>query len=272
MKRAVAARIDTGRVELPILPEMAQRVAQATRDDHTDVRKLAALVMRDQALAAHVMRIANSALYGAGGPIVSLQQAVARLGMERIRQIALQVACQGAVFFVPGRMVEVRALFRQALAAAFLTAEIARMRRRNVEEGYLCGLLHGVGRPVLLQLIGKLEKSLGTSFEPEIVSPVIAEYHAKAGALLTKAWNLPEALQLAVAFHEQPQEAGDHIDGATMTNYGAALAQFALAAVPAEEAAVRDHQAIGPLNLYPADVEALLAFCRDIDSIIQELS
>lgn len=272
LRRVFDARLESGDLELPVLPEAAERVVNATRDETIDVRKLAALVTRDQSMAAHVLRMANSALFNTGTPIVSLQQAVARLGMDRIRQISLQVACQGSVFFVPGRMLEVRALFREALGAAFLTAEIARMRRRNVEEAYLCGLFHAVGRPVLLQLLCKIEKQSGVLIEPKLNSTILQEFHTRTGAKLIQQWGLSSTLQTSVLWHENPEAAPEPNDGAMMTNLGAALSQFALGRGQWSEPQIRVHTMIAPLNLYPEDVDMLLVHCDAIDSLVHDLS
>jgi HD-like signal output (HDOD) protein len=272
LRRTVAAWVESGALELPVLPEAAQRVIAATRDETTDVRQLAALVTHDQSMAAHVLRMANSALYNTGVPIVSLQQAVARLGMDRVRQISLQVACQGSAFFVPGRMLEVRALFREALGAAFLTAEIARIRRRNVEEAYLCGLFHAVGKPILLQLLSKLEKQRSVLIDRETVVAIQSEFHTKTGAILIKGWGLPATLQESVLWHENPHAAPEASDGAMMTNLGAALARFALGRGEWSEPQIRAHSMIAPLNLYPEDVDVLLLHCEAIDGLIHDLS
>ena len=66
--------------------------------------------------------------------------------MKKIREIALLVACQAKVFRVPGFDQQVRAIFKHCIAAAAFAQEIARMRRWNVEESFLCGLLHDAER------------------------------------------------------------------------------------------------------------------------------
>jgi HD-like signal output (HDOD) protein len=271
LRRTIESRLDQGRIELPVLPEVAQKVVAATSSDNADVRQLATLVTRDQAMAAHVLRMANSAQLGTGIKIVSLQQALARLGMQRIRQIALQIACQGSVFIVPGRMLEVRRLFRHALATAFLSQEIARLRRKNVEEAYLAGLFHAVGKPILLQLISKLEKQDGRSYAANQTEAIVADLHPRTGALLMQQWGLPATLQLAVLHHAAPDQAGEAGDAAMMTNFGADLARFALDPASIQVESIRQHPMLTQLNFYPEDLEALLLHCESIDAMVAEL-
>ena len=74
-------------LELPLRPRVAAAILPMAADDACDAAALARLVQQDQALAAHVMRIANSSAYRTRVPMVSLQQAIARLGMRSIREI-----------------------------------------------------------------------------------------------------------------------------------------------------------------------------------------
>src|SRR5262249_18885971 len=132
-------RIAEGVFELPMLPEVASMVVAATQNESSDARRLARMIHRDAALAGHVLKLANSPLYAPTVPIVSLQQAVSRLGMKRIREMAYVAACQAKVFRVPGQEERARRLFRHSVAAAVFAQEIARLRRWNVDEAFLCG-------------------------------------------------------------------------------------------------------------------------------------
>ena len=73
-------RIETGAVEVPLLPKVASEVLTMVYDPNAEASKLAGLIHQDQALAAHVIRVANSPAYMPRNPVVSLQHAVAMLG------------------------------------------------------------------------------------------------------------------------------------------------------------------------------------------------
>ena len=85
-KHQIAAKLqeglDSSSLELPVIPRVASKVFTLTNDPHADVSDLPKLIHSDQSIASHVLRIANSAAYGSGDQIVSLQHAVARLGMN----------------------------------------------------------------------------------------------------------------------------------------------------------------------------------------------
>jgi putative nucleotidyltransferase with HDIG domain len=260
----LAALIREDKLDLPMLPEVAGQVVRLTNDDTVDARKLAELVTRDQSLAGNLLRLVNSPLYAPSSPIVSLQQAVARLGLKKIREIALIISCESKVFTVPGHEPWVRQQFRHALAAGAFAQEIARSRRWNVEEGFLCGLLHDVGRPVLLQVLVDLHKTCGFRFQAAAADAAIAKLHTGIGSQLVKQWALPARLSETIQYHHDPLAAPSAAQTAIMTNLADDLSHYAFgSALPGsrevDEAALRVHPMLAHLNLYPEELEALLA-------------
>ncbi len=107
-------RISQNTLELPVLPDVASKVVNMCNDPNADSRALAQLVQRDAAMAGHLMRLANSVLYAPAVPLVSLDQVVSRMGMKKVREIALVISCQSKVFAVPGHEDLVKALFRHS--------------------------------------------------------------------------------------------------------------------------------------------------------------
>jgi putative nucleotidyltransferase with HDIG domain len=260
--RRVQALVEEGRLELPLLPEVCAEIL-AQRDDTYEPRRLADLIRRDQSLAGHLLRIANSALYLPQVPIVSLQQAISRLGFLAIRQITLLIAVQGRAFSVPGHEASVRALFQHALATALCAQEIARLRRLSVDEAFLCGLLHDLGRVVLWQAL--LDLPGGAALPAPARAEILDGLHAQAGAALVQRWALPGRLAETVRHHHQP----GHPEApkiAPLIALADDLARFMLPLSPASgdggravsEEAIRRHPALAALQLYPDDVTALL--------------
>jgi putative nucleotidyltransferase with HDIG domain len=252
-------KIAEGAFELPMLPEAATMVMAATQDENCDARRLSRMIHRDAALAGNVLKLANSPLYAPTVPIVSLQQAVSRLGMKKIREMALVVACQAKVFRVPGQEARVRDLFRHSIAAAAYAQEIARLRRWNVEEAFLCGLLHDAGKPVLLQLLVEVERELDLGVDASVVEDVVDEMHGSVGGRLVEGWHLPARLAETIVHHHRPREAPSAAQTAMLTGIADDLAHFALQSKPITEEQLRAHPLLVPLNLYRDELDALVA-------------
>ena len=97
---ALTQVIDAGSIELPVMPEAAAQILELVNDPAADAKKLAAILQRDPSLATHVLRVANSTAFAPREPIVSLQQAISRLGMTNLTQIATAVAVKTKVFMM----------------------------------------------------------------------------------------------------------------------------------------------------------------------------
>jgi len=204
-------------LELPPPPQVAVEVMRLTRSDlseagsmDTSGAELARLIQRDVALAGQVMRVANSALYARRTPVVTLPQAIAWLGMREIRTIAFAIAVQGQVFASTYFRQEMTDLWRESVITALFAQEVARLKRRNVESAYLCGLLHRVGLAVVLSRVGAAALTNRLSPASESVMDFAAQHEARVGMQLAKAWNLPPAVAASIAHWRDPMKATEY--------------------------------------------------------------
>jgi len=250
IQRRFAALVAGGDLAIPLLPEVASQVMVLVGRPDCDGRKLADLLHRDPALTAHVLRMANSPIYAAATKVVSLQQIIGRLGFSAILQLALVVASKARIFQVTGFEREVREAFRHSLAAALFAQEIARMRRTTVDEAFIGGLLHDIGRPLVLQALVDLHKQLGLPADPMFVRPAADVLHATVGGTLIEKWSLPAKIATAVRRHHAPE--GNEL--ATLIALADALAHAASDAQPFSRPDLA-----GALDLYPEDVEQIAA-------------
>ena len=214
IERILNAAIADGSLDLPPPPQIAAEVMRLTRGDavageagDTSAQELAQLIQRDIALAGQVMRVANSALYARRTPVVTLPQAIAWLGIREIRNIAFAVAVQGQVFNSSYFRNEMTEIWRESVITALFAQEIARLKRRNVESAYLCGLLHRVGMAVILSRVGSAVIKNKVTPEAGQVLQLAARHEARVGTLLAISWSLPPAVSAAIAHWSNPPEA-----------------------------------------------------------------
>lgn len=248
-------------VELPILPEASARILSMCEDEKTDAKAIEAVLERDPSLASHVLRIANSSAFAPKEPIVSLQQAVSRLGLGAMRNIVLALSLQGRVFQVSGHQARVRSIWIHCTVAAAFGREIARKLRRNVEAAFLCGLLHDVGRPVVLQ--ATIQTLAHRSREPlpaALLETAMDEFHEDVAGRMVGSWKLAEWTVAVVANHHHPEKAEPHEEQAFITYLADLLADWALDETRGPEDFPLDDPRFDRLNLYPEDIQALLAF------------
>jgi HD-like signal output (HDOD) protein len=267
------AALANGELHLPLLPRVSSMVIQLSTDEDANAQQLAQLIQGDPALAGHVLRLANSPVYRAATPFVSLQQAIARLGMSNICEIALATSLNASLFKVPGYEDLLQQYWRESLLVSAWAREIARMRTTNVEASFLAGLLCCIGRPVVLQGVCEL------ALKPESMETFVADYYVRAGLSICKSWALPEVVSTTIDYHQTPGYSG--VDREAVLNVQAALAIVNTAVDEgADEGSIdKAGQKTGPealstdmlaqLNFYPEDVQTLIEKSAVVDSWLE---
>ena len=258
LEQALVQKIDKGEVELPLLPQVASQVMAMSSDPSADAAKLSSLIHQDQALAAHVLRIANSPAYIPRSPVVSLQHAVAMLGMNLLSEIAFTASLKAGAFQVPGHEDDIKFLWRHSLASGAFGKEVARTRRVNVESAYLCGLLHGIGKPVVLRTVVTLAAQQQMALDQTRLHTMIDGYHGRVGGLIADKWGLPKPVIEAILYYTDYDHASAFRQECMLTCVADRLATFVLAPEDLPENTLRDHPVFAELNLYPGDIDGLL--------------
>jgi HD-like signal output (HDOD) protein len=222
------ARI-VGEVGLPVLPDTACRVMAACQDEHSDLRELAELVTHDQSLATHVLRVANSVAFAPKAPIHSLPQALGRLGLSTVSDIAIAVAIKQRVFTVPGYERRIAELWLHSAASACYAQDIALLLGRNRDSAFLWGLLHDVGMPIAMQAVCDIVKERGSgAVSPEVMEAAMLAFHCEVGGRMAQRWRLGPHVCCAIWFHHDPVGAKDLRDDVLVVTLADELAHWAL--------------------------------------------
>jgi HD-like signal output (HDOD) protein len=201
-------RLRAGTLDLPLLPEVAIRVMRLSAGEHGSAGQLAAIIHADPALTMYVLRVAASAAKRPSGAIVSLHHAVTWLGFDEIANIAFTLALQGRMLNVPGQNQKARRLWRHALASALWARELAIRTGRDAGIGYLCGLLHAIGKPATLRAVHDIARGAEAMLGGADYDELIETFFRHVGADMVRAWGLP-AVVVATATHwEAPESAG----------------------------------------------------------------
>lgn len=281
LEQSLIQKIETGEIELPLLPQAASQVMALASDPAADAAKLSALIHQDQALAAHVLRIANSPAYMPRSPIVSLQHAVVMLGITLLSEIAFTASLKVGAFQVPGYEDEVKQLWRHSLATGAFAKEVARTKRMNVESAYLCGLLHEIGKPVVLRIIttiareqrDKWVKALATILNNKShVKTLIEGYHTRVGVLIAEKWSLPKQVVEAIQYYGDYEHTIAFRQECMLTFVADRLASHLLTPEEMPEDGLRDHPVFAELNLYPQDVDKLLTTKEQVLTIVNAMN
>ncbi len=203
---------------LPTLPDAATKAMAIAKDPTSSLAEMAAVIERDPALAAGILKLANSPLYRTAWAVDSLRHAVVKLGTRECQNLILAVGMRSLFRNVPrARQLSFEGLWRHS----FLTACVCRGLNRVLHLGYdgeefACGLSHDIGRVLIAlgapDLFGQADPMdfLEGPGALEREQSVLGTDHCYLGAWFANLNNLPASLVNAVQYHHTPDEATEH--------------------------------------------------------------
>lgn len=184
-------------------------------DPRTSADTLGKALSTDPALVSKVLKLVNSAFYGFPGRIGTISQAVVILGFSSIRNLVLTTSIL-QMFGTKGEKAgfDVEAFWIHSLQTAAMARQLALEKgQAYIEEAFIGGLLHDMGRMVLSQKFpDEFEKVILHSQEQKITlrqseARVLGITHSDIGAWLAQKWNLPAPLVDVIQYHHRPKEA-----------------------------------------------------------------
>lgn len=195
-------------VRLPPMPRTVLRVQRLVDEPNCSAPRLAAEIQRDPALATKLVGIANSPFYAGLGPCHAVSDAIIRIGMRETRNIVLAILVKSRVFRVPGFSADTEALSAHSLAASLAGHALAAAVGADPDLGFLAGLVHDVGRAVLLLAAGEARRAEpGLRPDAGVLERAGGELHPVLGALVTRSWQLAEEVSDAIRWHHEPDGA-----------------------------------------------------------------
>lgn len=200
--------------DLPSLPAVVMELLTSIDQEDVDISVLAKKVSHDTALTAKTLRLANSSLYGLQVKVTTIQQAITFLGFQTTRNLITAAAVTGC--FAEGQCTgfDDKAFWRHSIASAACCKVIARRLRFNQDYAFTAGLLHDIGRLVLVSMFAKdyeavmAYRSLHDTTVLDAERELMGVDHVQAGMALAEHWNFSDTMKLAIGHHHDPDEPG----------------------------------------------------------------
>jgi len=220
--RKLAAEITAGEVRLPSFPAFATRVQKVLEDPRAALAKIAQVITADAALAARILRLANSSFMNPSGrKINDLQRAVTQLGHQLVRCTAVSFALRqmeldgGNADLRP----QLQELWRNGMLVASIAFVLAReTRAASPDEALVTGLMHNIGR---LYIAVNSPRPAGAEGANDSWADIVHEWHPRIAHAILKHWGFPPAIVAAV---------GDQNNWDRETQGGDALTDILIAA------------------------------------------
>ena len=211
--KSIIGKIDA----LPAQPEVYKALLKVLDDEAAPVEAISAVIARDVALSADILKLVNSSFFGPRVKVRRLEQAVTLLGMETIKGLVLGV--QLLKIFDTRKIPEFSfpKLWEHSLATARLARRIAILEGLSPEaqdDSYIAGMLHDLGKFVLAdkltveyQRVVETARNENTAIDL-VESREFGAGHPQAGAYLLGLWGLSDSVLEAVVFHHAPKGLG----------------------------------------------------------------
>ncbi|MBI5137712.1 MAG: HDOD domain-containing protein [Nitrospirae bacterium] len=190
---------------LPAMSVTAQRVIEITHNPRANAAGLQDVILYDQALSTHLLRVANSPFYSPRVPVTEVQRAVVLLGFEQVKKICIFYATKG-ILKRPGLAETL--LWEHSLGTSIAARVVAEHWQPDIAaQAFTAGLLHDVGKSVLMGIPEADYESLLRTFYNESIPLAELERdrygfdHAYVGAQVSLHWKLPQVLVKAIAHH-----------------------------------------------------------------------
>ncbi|MDP2827900.1 MAG: HDOD domain-containing protein [Sulfuricellaceae bacterium] len=197
--------------QLPTIPAVVQELISNFENPDLDSQHLAKKIGQDQALAAKVLQVANSAFYGLPRQVGSIQEAVVVLGFSTVRSLVLSAGIIGAFSSASSACVDRKQYWQRSLATATYARAVAKCLRQDSEMAFSAGLLVDIGIMVLDVCDHERFAALwqgaqaGENGLIEAERAALGFDHAELGAEVARRWKFPPAIEEAIRHHYQPE-------------------------------------------------------------------
>lgn len=186
------------------------RVSALLADINVSQKRVADAISLDPVISTRLLSLANSAIYALRGTVTKLTEAVTVIGNTGVSNLLLAVGVSDAL----GRRIlespAGKGIWIHSVATGLAASEICRFAgMRGADDAFSCGLLHDIGKIILLRADAPLYFDLMKSGEEAgdisaVERNTFGFDHAELGAAAGLHWNLPESVCHIIRYHHEP--------------------------------------------------------------------
>ncbi len=194
--------------DIPTLPIVATKVTELINDPNSSSADIADVLKKDQVLTAKVLKLINSPYYGIPGEVTDVKRALAYLGFNTLAQLVLSVSVISLFSDKENNRFSLQDFWKHALGTAVASEVIAKkIGYAKPEECFTCGLLHDVGKIVMLQIAPNEFTKIINLTEKEKISFYESERrlevpnHGYLGEYIANKWRLPMVIRMSIRYH-----------------------------------------------------------------------
>lgn len=263
--------------DLPPMPKVLFKAREVMADPKSSFKDVAAIIETDQAIAARVLKVANSAYYGLSGMVNSIHQATVVLGQQTLEQVITMVSSSSLLGKrLKGYNLNAGVLWKHSLAVALGSRMIAAKRAPALEsDAFSVGLIHDAGKLALNKYLDQKKQDVKRFFQEHSPSYLLAERHilgfdhTEIAEDLCIKWKLPESHAKAMRYHHDPCLSGENQLAHVIHLANFLAKESGYSSSPDTESAPLDESSLKTLTLKQADIENLSS---DLSAAVEEIT
>lgn len=205
-------QIFSSATQLPTVPKIVQELIASFNDANVKIDDIAKKIAMGPVLTAKLLRIANSAHYGGGRKIGSVNDAVVLLGINSLRTLVLASGITGA-FSYPASF-DKNLFWKNSFARATICKWLAKYTSLDRETAFTCGMLGDIGTIMMVttypEQMGDILKAAANGADrPALEAASLGITAQEVSAELANRWHFPSEIVDALHWQNTPAESGD---------------------------------------------------------------
>jgi HD-like signal output (HDOD) protein len=196
--------------DLPAMPHIAAQIMQTLARSDSTPREIHDLIIKDQGLAARVLKVANSPYYGVSRSVSTVKEAVIFMGFDSINSLIMTAVMKDMLSVLSEAASQ---LWEHSICCAVAAKHITgALGLQSLEEAFLSGLMHDMGKLVLFVQVPKKMRDVVSSVNGgksslDAERELLGFTHAEVGQLLAQKWQFTLTMEEVVASHHEPDRA-----------------------------------------------------------------
>jgi HD-like signal output (HDOD) protein len=212
--------------QLATPPEIYFKLNQALNDEDCSFDEIGQIISMDPALTTELLKLVNSSYYTFKPPIETVNHALTIIGTKQLAELVLASSVIKMFSGIPENLVDMKSFWKHSIGCGLAARSLAELTGKfgNVESLFVAGLLHDIGRLILLLKVPNdfqtaIQKSQRTGNPLFVEEKKIWGFdHAELGGALIQNWKLPDRLVEVAKYHHQPELAKDFPIEVAITN------------------------------------------------------
>lgn len=201
---AIIEKVKAGRIELPVLPAVVMEIQKVLKSPIATNQDVAAAIEKDAVISLRLIATSNSSLYRGAKKVVTVREAVPRLGIKQTQSIVNAIANRGLYETKNEEFsMLMERLWTHSLATAYGARAIAkRVRLEDYEHYFTFGLVHDIGKVLMLRALIDRGPEDQQEMQSTTLMPLLQKVHTEFGGMLLERWGFSTDFKNVALLHE----------------------------------------------------------------------